>query len=110
MCGVLDFTGYGDDLQALCESQTITVQDVYEHAMESQPTVAFAKINSKADSTQMAFYSSIATTEHKLPLTLTSAEFANDLKVILERYDAQPNYISYLVDGAQHCFTPSGIT
>ena len=39
MCGVLEFTGYGDELESACMDKTITVQDVYEHAIASKPEV-----------------------------------------------------------------------
>ena len=58
----------------------------------------------------MAFYSSIATTEHTLPLVLTQDQYNDELNIILERYNDQSNYVSYLVNGQQHCFTPSGLT
>lgn len=81
------------------------MQDVFEHAMKAEPDTGFANINSKADAMQMGFYTGIATTEHTLPLSPTPST-PNELNLILERYNDQPNDVSYLVTGHQHCYTP----
>ena len=47
--------------------------------------IKYLHINSKADSTQMAFYTAIATTMRKSPIKLTTADYADDLNLILER-------------------------
>jgi hypothetical protein len=47
---------FGDDLDGSCYDETLTIQDVFHEAIQSNPDVAFANLNSKADSTQMAFY------------------------------------------------------
>jgi hypothetical protein len=89
-----------------CLNETLTIQDVFDDAIATNPGVAFANLNSKADSTQMAYYTSVAASFHDLPLYLTSAEFENAVNVILERYNKNENYVSYLVTGTQHCFLP----
>ena len=88
-------------------------QDVFVDAMESFPAVAFANLNSKADTTQMSFYAAIAATEPVdpgSPYVLTENEYENEVNKVFGRYNEQPNYVSYLVTSTQHCYFPSGIT
>lgn len=40
-----------------------------------------------------------------LPAAITPAEFYSDTNVIFEGYNAYPNFLTYLVNGNQHCFT-----
>ena len=73
---------------------------MFEDAMVAHPTVAFANLNSKSDSTQIMFYESIASTMQAPPYHLTASEFENEVNKILMRYNKQPNYVSFLVRGA----------
>jgi len=51
-----DLGVFGDDLIGSCVNETLTIQDVFHEAIQSNPDVAFANLNSKADTSQMAFY------------------------------------------------------
>lgn len=79
MCGVGILEG---DLLASCTAHTLSIQDVFEAAMHNHPTVAFANLNSKADTTQMSFYAAIAATEPVdpgCPYVLTENEYENEV-------------------------------
>jgi hypothetical protein len=102
MCGIGVLEG---DLLESCNAQTLTIQDVFDEAIASNPDVSFANLNSKADTTQMSFYAAVAASFENNP-EITPAEYENDVNVIFERYNKNPNYVSYLVTGTEHCYYP----
>jgi hypothetical protein len=70
------------DLVDSCNAQTLSIQDVFTGAMANYPNVGFANVNSKADTTQMAFYAAIAATEPtdpNSPDALTEDEYENEV-------------------------------
>jgi hypothetical protein len=103
MCGVGVLE---DDLLEMCEAEILTIQDVFEDAIVTNPNIAFSNLNSKADATQMSFYSAVAASFETTPLVLTPAEYEDAVNVIFERYNISPNYVSYFVTSSQHCYLP----
>jgi hypothetical protein len=63
---------------------------------------------SKTDIVQQSFYVAIAGSMN-LPAAITPAEFYSDTNVIFQSYNTYPNFLTYLVNGNQHCFTPSSV-
>jgi len=93
------------NLQAECLNQTLTLQDVVLAWLPAFPEVPYSYIQSKVDSTQMSFYVALALSEGGNPI-LTQREFYSDVNDIMDQYNQYGNFVTYLVDGSQHCFTP----
>lgn len=94
--------------QAKCEAETLTLQDINSEFIAATPEVPFSFIQSKTDIVQISFYSSIAFSMN-MSAAITPAQFYNDVNTIFEGYNSNPNFLTYLVDGDQHCFTPSNL-
>jgi len=91
-----------------CNAGDITMRDIDQQFLGDRPDVAYAFIQSKTDSVQESFY--IATAESMgQPAEITPTEFYEGITEIFESYNAYPNFVTYLVDGSQHCFTPSSV-
>jgi len=95
-----------------CEAGKVEIQDIFETAIRENPSTAFAHVNSKTDSTQMSFYDGVAATfpSKTDPAILSGAEYLKRMNKVFGRYNANPNYVSFVVNGNQHCFTPDTIT
>jgi len=93
------------DLYALCINQTLTLQDVMSVWLSNNPTIPFNYVQSKADATQMSFYSMLAITVGDDPF-ITDSEFYSKSIAIMAAYNVNPNFVVYEVNGPQHCFTP----
>ena len=65
----------------------------------------YAYIQSKTDIVQQAFYIAIAVTTNSERKLITPSQFYDDVNDIFELYNTNTNFITYLVDGYQHCFT-----
>eukprot|EP00418_Pyrodinium_bahamense_P071153 CAMPEP_0179096446 /NCGR_PEP_ID=MMETSP0796-20121207/44338_1 /TAXON_ID=73915 /ORGANISM="Pyrodinium bahamense, Strain pbaha01" /LENGTH=553 /DNA_ID=CAMNT_0020794165 /DNA_START=31 /DNA_END=1692 /DNA_ORIENTATION=+ len=107
LCGTELLSG---PLLLACQAGTIDVQRIFEDAMHCFPHVAFASLDSKIDEVQIAFFEVIYTSllklvDHQLP----QKEFSQDLAVIYQRYNMQPNWVSYMVNGAHHMYLPNDI-
>lgn len=82
-----------------CRSRQLTIQDIFEETMVSFPSVAFAHINSKDDFIQIKFTN---TFETQYPFTM--GEYYDTVNTVFRRYNKQPNWVAYLVDGTTHTF------
>lgn len=98
-----------DHLNDLCRNGSLTVQDTYVDAMQSNRNVTFSSLSSKSDAVQIRYYNIwVALHDPAMPL-IGGARFYADLNTILRRYNQQPNYVSYLVNGGQHTFFDRGV-
>ena len=89
-----------------CISQTLTLQDITTVLLQSCINIPFGFIQSKVDLVQRSFYFAIAVSMGKSPF-LTDAQFYGKVNEIFGVYNqANQNFVTYLVDGFQHCFTP----
>ena len=66
-------------------------------------------IQSKTDIVQMSFYIAIGVTTPDTSASITPEQFYSDVNTIFEGYNKNDNFLTYLVDGDQHCFTPSSV-
>lgn len=97
-------TPYPNMLQT-CNEGDFSLQDLMKEYMKDSPSIPFSYIQSKTDDVQMSFYVAIGLTTNA-SAEITPTEFYNDLNVIFATYSKDgPNFVTYLVDGYQHCFT-----
>lgn len=97
-----------EGLAGVCDKGELKIQAINYANMHQLGGSPFQFIQSKRDTTQMAFYYAIAmTTNNTLPRGehLTSAMFYNGVNRLFEIYDHEPSFAYYLVDGPQHCYT-----
>lgn len=108
MCTVSD--GFiNAENQAKCEAETLTLQDIDDEFMTATPTVPFAFIQSKTDIVQMSFYAMIGITTPNASAYITPELFYEDVNTVFQGYNAHDNFLTYLVDGDQHCFSPMNL-
>jgi hypothetical protein len=101
MCNTSLLTG---DLAAACARGNLSLHAVFETAMRAFPNVAFASINSKFDWRQIEVFHEMAKGLGNVPRMDKSA-FYKKLNTLLERQSRHANYVSYLVNADQHCYT-----
>jgi hypothetical protein len=95
-----------DDLYQKCINKTIEVVDIGLEYLPKIKPVPISFIQSKTDAMQIAFYIAVAGTENINPPTINPYEFYNETNKIFAAYNqANENFLTYLVDGDQHCFT-----
>jgi len=101
-CNLPIFAAFKD----ACEQEDVTIQDVFDFAIEQHPAVAFSMIQPKEDGVQRAFYAAIALTFGRLSLLSGTGlyETSNGQKA---RYDRHDNFVHYIVDGSGHTFMTS---
>jgi hypothetical protein len=97
-------------LKPACYKENLKIQDINLKNMNQVNHIPFTFINSKRDTTQMAFFYAIAgTTNSTIHGSdgghLTSAMYFDAVNRLFEGYAHEPNFATYLVDGGQHCFT-----
>lgn len=98
------------ELYEKCMNQVLELSDIDLEYARAMPNVPFAFIQSKTDVVQMAFYWALAATTGTPPVLINPTEFYNGVNEIFGSYNAQlPNFVTYLVDGHQHCFTPKTV-
>lgn len=102
-CNLPIFAAFKD----ACEQEDVTIQDVFDFAIEQHPAVAFSMIQPKEDLVQRAFYAAIALTFGRLSLLSGNGlyEASNGQKA---RYDRHDNFVHYIVPGTGHTFMTSG--
>jgi len=94
------------DNLARCNAQTLTLQDLNDQYMGELPHVPFSFIQSKTDIVQQSFYIAVGASTNT-SAALTPTEFYNDVNTIFGTYNKNhANFLTYLVDGDQHCFSP----
>lgn len=97
-------------MQVSCQAGMLDVQTVFEDTMRNFPEVTFASIDSKVDIVQMAYYEVIHMTLLKrMDYTLTPETFSAALAALYRRYNEQPNWVSFMVNGKNHMFLPKDI-
>jgi len=107
MCSVADgFISPAN--QQKCWDQTLTLQDINAEFIADTPSVPYGFIQSKTDIVQESFYSAVAFSMN-MSAAITPEEFYSDVNTIFEGYNNYPNFLTYLVDGNQHCFTPASL-
>ena len=92
--------------------KTLTLQQIVYTFLEDRKDVPFTYIQSKIDSTQQAFYVAIGITEYPSldeSFLITPSEFYDGVTEIMTLYNKRSNFLTYLVDGTQHCFTPKSL-
>jgi hypothetical protein len=91
-----------------CMAGNVQMRDIEAQFLGDRPDVAYAYIQSKTDSVQESFYVATAESMGSDP-AITPTTFYEGITEIFEGYNAFPNFVTYLVDGSQHCFTPSSV-
>jgi hypothetical protein len=95
-------------LKESCNAQKLTIQQINEEFQRSNSHIPFGFIQSKADIVQQSFYVAIGFTTDTGAF-ITPEIFYQDVNQIFAAYNQNPNFVSYLVDGGQHCFTPADV-
>jgi hypothetical protein len=102
--------GLSKEAQDQCNAQTLTLQRMDSETMSQHPTVPFNFIQSKTDIVQQSFYVAVGATTPNCTADITPTEFYNGVNEIFGTYNKDhTNFLTYLVDGDQHCFTPSSV-
>mmetsp|Transcript_55319 Transcript_55319/g.121314 ORF Transcript_55319/g.121314 Transcript_55319/m.121314 type:complete len:471 (+) Transcript_55319:63-1475(+) len=102
-----DLPIFPHEIRELCFKQNVTVHDMFSFAMKSFGQVKFGQVQSKQDSVQVTFYRAVAVSKKLMSAAFASdADFYYQENRIFERYNKEPNYVEYLVDGSQHGFLP----
>mmetsp|Transcript_2400 Transcript_2400/g.3684 ORF Transcript_2400/g.3684 Transcript_2400/m.3684 type:complete len:462 (-) Transcript_2400:1413-2798(-) len=89
-----------------CNAKTIAVQDIMLSNLRSYPQVPFAFIQSKIDDIQQLFFVALGVTLNSTQKVIIPTEFYLEVNKMFAVYNRLPNFITYLVDGDKHCFTP----
>lgn len=104
--GLCSWSSLPKSLYDSCMSQTLTLQDLNMVFQQTYTNIPFGFIQSKVDAVQQSFYVAIAVSMN-VSAAITPAQFYTDINEIFGAYNkANKNFLTYLVDGAQHCFTP----
>lgn len=97
-------------LLSACEAGTLELDDIEDVNIENSPKgVSVSFIQSKVDVVQMSFYDALGLTEAQSDKVVSPTEFYDGVNAIFGRYNARANFLAFLVDGGQHCFTPIDI-
>lgn len=98
-----------DTLASRCRDGTFTIQDAALSAMMKFPSVPFASIQSKADTSQIWFYQGMAQSWGMMEdMQITPTDFYRDANLVLEEWArAAPNYCAFVVNGGKHVYTDS---
>lgn len=97
------------ELTQQCNNGDITLQAIDLEFMKKNPHIPVSFIQSKTDAVQISFYIAIGASTPNTTASITPAEFYNQVNQIFELYNPNDNFVSYLVNGNQHCFTPSSV-
>lgn len=96
--------------QKKCENQQLELMDINDEYMAELPNISWGFIQSKTDVVQQLFYLAVGLSVRSPEAVITPSEFYNKINEIFGRYTANAeNFLTYLVDGDQHCFSPSSI-
>lgn len=97
-----------DEMMAKCNAQTLDILEVEAENIKNNPGVPIAFVQSKTDSVQQSFYVAVGLSTNT-SATITPTAFYNDVNTAFGNYNIQPNFLTYLVDGSQHCFTDTNV-
>lgn len=95
-----------EELLSKCNNQQMTLQDLNAEFIAADGNIPYAFIQSKTDDVQIAFYESVARSYGIHPATISPEDFYSGVNSIFEGYNVHKNFVTYLVDGSQHCFSP----
>lgn len=97
------------ELTQQCLDGDVTLQAMNLEFMRKHKDIPVSFIQSKTDIVQISFYIAIGLTSSNVSAAITPTEFYDGVNDIFELYNPESNFVSYLVDGSQHCFTPSNV-
>jgi hypothetical protein len=92
-----------------CNAGQLEIRDVMQDHIGKYPQFPFAYVQSKIDAVQQSFYIALGITTLNTSAVITPSKFYNGVNSIFSQYNSLPNFITYLVDGPMHCFTPMDI-
>jgi len=96
------------NLQDSCEAGQLTLQAIeVEKIRSTKVSVSF--IQSKVDDVQMSFYVAVGVSMGSSETTITPTQFYADVNSVFGKYNAEKNFLTFLVDGPQHCFTDTNV-
>lgn len=93
-----------ENLTEACHAGELRVADLFLSAMRSFPDVPFAIIHSKTDFVQILFWDLWVDMERTSEGNIEGIQFMTLANDLFRRYDQQPNFVSYMVNGAHHNF------
>jgi len=98
------------ELLEACNAGKLNLDDIEDNNIKNSPKgVSVSFIQSKVDVVQMSFYDALGLTEANSDRLVSPTEFYDGVNAIFGRYNKRPNFITFLVDGGQHCFTPINV-
>jgi hypothetical protein len=104
--GACDAWFLDDKLKRICRDGKLTLQLIMTDYFPQYKSIPFAYIQSKVDIIQQSFYVAVAFTSN-VSAVITPTQFYDDVNQIMSLYNKESNFLTYLVDGDQHCFTPN---
>ena len=91
-----------------CMNKQLTLVDINMEFQSATKKIPYNFIQSKTDSIQLSFYMAVAASTGIPPLVITPTDFYVGVNKIFGTYNkGNVNFLTYLVDGSQHCFTPT---
>jgi hypothetical protein len=95
------------ELYTKCINQQLTFEDVDLEQIAATPNVPYTFIQSKVDVVQRSFFRAVAFTGNYSDSKMSPEIFYDDVSTLFGTYNAKlPNFLVYLVDGHNHCYTP----
>jgi len=95
-----------DDLYAKCISETLSIEEINLEFAAAHPTVPVSFLQSKVDNVQQAYYIALGVSMNTTHSETTPTQFYADTNTVFGLYNDQlKNFLTYLVDGENHCFT-----
>lgn len=96
-----------DEVYQACVNREITLQMMVGDYLKSNPSLLYSYIQSKTDDVQMSFYITVGLLTPDADASITPEQFYQDVNEVFSAYNKNDNFITYLVDGSQHCYTPN---
>jgi hypothetical protein len=96
-----------DDVYQACLNEEVTLQMIVGDYLEMNPSLLFSYIQSKIDDVQISFYITVGLFSPGTDASITPQQFYYDVNEIFSAYNKNDNFLAYLVDGGQHCYTPN---
>ena len=96
------------NLQESCEAGQLTLQAIEVEKIKSTK-VSVSFIQSKIDDVQMSFYVAVGVSMGSSEKTITPTQFYDDVNAVFGQYNKEKNFLTFLVDGPQHCFTDTDV-
>lgn len=107
--GVCDTIVMPENLRATCNDGALEIEELVFQFISKYPQYPFAFIQSKIDAVQQSFYVAVGLTTKGSSAIITPKRFYEGVNGIFGSYNTLPNFVTYLVDGPMHCFTPMNI-